>query len=430
MLRKIKKLIFHPYWYFFDYSRKKLGFKKYFVTDVMKPYREMEDRTWYKLLISYPYQYLYDFTRIKLNKAAYPILVDYRIETLSENHMGGGRNVVLAIELEEQNTIYFADAEIVLKVLSHKEPYIARAFLKFKFEGRGNKIFIGANTNIAPGVMIKFIGSYNSLVIGKNTIIGENTKIKFNGANNAFYIGIGCTLNPNTKINFTKNCNCIYLGDNSKISQIASFQFNGNNALIYFAGRSPVTACIQIWSNSIFFTGFGSSFGGDGRNVTTIRLQEQKNIIIGSSTMVTRGCYIRNSDGHILYDAKTQKRINPSKSIIIGDKVWIGQFSLISKGSRIETGAMVGANSVVSNKTIPAHCMAVGSPARVIKQDIIIDGRGTGNFLDGDTARYETYHPPQNIPKWDFGKLIKIDSIDHNISSKIKIQLIKNILLD
>ena len=56
-------------------------------------------------------------------------------------------------------------------------------------------------------------------------------------------------------------------------------------------------------------------------------------------------------------------RIQP---IIIRQGCWIGQNVVICPGVTIGRMAIVGANSVVT-KSLPDRCIAVGSPARVIK---------------------------------------------------------------
>jgi lipopolysaccharide O-acetyltransferase len=55
------------------------------------------------------------------------------------------------------------------------------------------------------------------------------------------------------------------------------------------------------------------------------------------------------------------------KPVVIEDNVWIGEFVSILPGVTIGKGAIIGTMSVVS-KDIPAYSIAVGSPARVIKQ--------------------------------------------------------------
>lgn len=55
------------------------------------------------------------------------------------------------------------------------------------------------------------------------------------------------------------------------------------------------------------------------------------------------------------------------KPVIIGSGSWIGINCVILPGVRIGTHCVIGANSVV-NKSIPDFCVAVGSPARVVKR--------------------------------------------------------------
>ena len=51
---------------------------------------------------------------------------------------------------------------------------------------------------------------------------------------------------------------------------------------------------------------------------------------------------------------------------VIENDVWIGANAVVLQGVTIGTGAVIGANSVVT-KDIPAYAIAVGSPAKVIK---------------------------------------------------------------
>lgn len=55
------------------------------------------------------------------------------------------------------------------------------------------------------------------------------------------------------------------------------------------------------------------------------------------------------------------------KQIVISDNVWIGANSVITIGVQIGKHSIIGAGSVVT-KDIPAFSVAVGNPAKVIKQ--------------------------------------------------------------
>lgn len=51
----------------------------------------------------------------------------------------------------------------------------------------------------------------------------------------------------------------------------------------------------------------------------------------------------------------------------IGKNVWLGEGVIVMPGVTIGDGAVIGAHSVVSND-IPEACIAVGAPAKVVKQ--------------------------------------------------------------
>ena len=57
----------------------------------------------------------------------------------------------------------------------------------------------------------------------------------------------------------------------------------------------------------------------------------------------------------------------PERSVTIGKGSWIGHGSIVLPGSDIGEHVVIGANSVVTG-SIPSFSVAVGSPARVVRQ--------------------------------------------------------------
>lgn len=65
----------------------------------------------------------------------------------------------------------------------------------------------------------------------------------------------------------------------------------------------------------------------------------------------------------------------PGDPVAIGNNVWIGFDVIILPGLTIGDGAVIGARSVV-DRDIPAYSVAVGNPARVVRQlDPIAESR-------------------------------------------------------
>lgn len=87
-------------------------------------------------------------------------------------------------------------------------------------------------------------------------------------------------------------------------------------------------------------------------------------VSIDSGCAISWDCEILDDDFHHVNEAATS-----ASPITIGDNVWIGSRTSILKGVTIGDGAVIGTRSVVT-KDVPAHSLAVGNPARVIKQNI------------------------------------------------------------
>lgn len=92
-------------------------------------------------------------------------------------------------------------------------------------------------------------------------------------------------------------------------------------------------------------------------------------ITIGRNVWVTAGCQLLCHQRDLSQYKIGQPVMDcPLKyaPIVIEDGAHIGIGSIIMPGVTIGQGAVIGAGSVVT-KSIPAHCVAVGVPAKVIK---------------------------------------------------------------
>jgi maltose O-acetyltransferase len=93
------------------------------------------------------------------------------------------------------------------------------------------------------------------------------------------------------------------------------------------------------------------------------------NIIIGSRTTISPGVLIlTHSDPGLDHQSKIVT-VFPRKiqTTQIGDSVWIGARCVILCGIKIDNCTVIGAGSVVT-KDLPSGVLAIGVPARVVRQ--------------------------------------------------------------
>lgn len=83
---------------------------------------------------------------------------------------------------------------------------------------------------------------------------------------------------------------------------------------------------------------------------------------IGSGCLFARSAMILDSDHHRILDDDGNTTNDPEE-VIIGDNVWFGINSTVLKGSKIENGSVVGANSLITG-TIKEHTLMVNKPPR------------------------------------------------------------------
>lgn len=104
-------------------------------------------------------------------------------------------------------------------------------------------------------------------------------------------------------------------------------------------------------------------------NNTELAAIEGTTIEFGNDCQLSANITLRTGDSHSIIDLQG-KRTNPSKSIKIGNHVWIGNTVLIFKGTIVGDNSIVAGGSVVGSKEFPANCIVGGNPAKVIKEGV------------------------------------------------------------
>ena len=180
---------------------------------------------------------------------------------------------------------------------------------------------------------------YKNLAVFKpcNLSIDDEAKININGYLN---FNLPCQLNIKNR-----------LAGHLIICQNAYLEVNG---------------CFSVYAgSSITVTEGASLILGNGYMNSDSKIRCREKIVIGDGTIISENVHIRDSDVHTIVTSNN----TPTKPIYIGKNVWIGVGVIILKGVTIGDGAVIGAGSVVT-KDIPAGCLAVGNPAKVVKENI------------------------------------------------------------
>ena len=200
--------------------------------------------------------------------------------------------------------------------------------------------------------------------------------------------------------------------------------FNGDNSIVYLcSSRHHYQLSANIQNNNVLYFGKNNYFNG----VLNIILSEQKHCFIGNDCLFSFGIYMRNADPHLVYDYNTYERLNISKSIYVGDHVWIGQSALLLKGTKIDSGSIVGGMSVVAGKKIPYNESWGGNPCKKIKDSIFWDGACVHAWTEQNTEKslnYSNFIEEKNIAidahkfSYDQNNCVSFEDIDDKLSMK------------
>ena len=125
----------------------------------------------------------------------------------------------------------------------------------------------------------------------------------------------------------------------------------------YFIGYG---ADIEVFKNATLEIG-----GGIGSNIGLTIICGNK-ITIGRNSGCGRNVTIRDNNGGHAISIRGYKNSIP---VVIKEHVWLTESCTVMPGSVIETGAIVGARSVVSGH-IPGSCIVSGDPAKVVEKNV------------------------------------------------------------
>lgn len=159
--------------------------------------------------------------------------------------------------------------------------------------------------------------------------------------------------------------NVIVLDAKSKTR--GSFNFVGNENVVVLGSACPyrdVNISVELRYGSC-----GLLVGSEGSaGQVNVWLEGPSRFVrIGDDFLFSVGIWLRTADSHGIIDLDLRKLVNLPRSIVIGKHVWLGQDVIVMPGSTVGNGSIIGARAIVT-KAIPENCVAVGAPARVVRQ--------------------------------------------------------------
>lgn len=168
---------------------------------------------------------------------------------------------------------------------------------------------------------------------------------------------------------------CGDISFSAKFSQTYNIKL-GKNVKIYYGSRLSAAGGVLIIGDNCMIDSnvIISCHGG------TIEIGEKSsfnpNCVIYGHGGLKIGKFVRVAAGTVIIpanhgferkDIPIAEQSITKKGIVIKDDVWIGANCVILDGVMIGTGCVIGAGSIVT-KSIPSYSIAVGNPARVIKE--------------------------------------------------------------
>ena len=170
------------------------------------------------------------------------------------------------------------------------------------------------------------------------------------------------------RVDFHKPDNVVDLGEDDHLVGHIQFLFGGNT---FISGGKPNTpAPVKLECRMASIGGrvvWGEGSTSNGAQIVTAGNETE--ILIGRDCMFAQDIWVRNSDMHGIFDLESGDLLNPSANVMISDHVWVGQESIVLKGSTIGGGSIIGARSLVSGAQ-PARALILGAPAKVHREGV------------------------------------------------------------
>lgn len=194
--------------------------------------------------------------------------------------------------------------------------------------------------------------------------------------------------NTKTFVSSLKDINVTFTGKNALIVVHSNYNVKnltivaGEGSFIEIGSHFSVRMNLYIDAKAEDTTIKLGNFVNIGSGSITAGDDKGLEVIIGDNFMTSVDLYIRNSDGHTIYDIDSGRIINDTKvGIHIGDNVWCGCDVKILKDSDIPSNCVIGAGSLVCKGEYHENTIIAGVPAKTIRTNVMWDKRPVTDYI-------------------------------------------------
>ena len=168
-----------------------------------------------------------------------------------------------------------------------------------------------------------------------------------------------------SKLQISGNGNEVIFEKNAIIVRSHIYLSGNNNRIIIREGAYLEGTDICLEDNNLLLVIGRNTFVGPSHLAVT---EDGSKLQIGDGCMISSHVQIRTGDSHAIVDLQGN-RLNPARSVTIGNHCWLGEGCKIMKGVTLAQDTVVSTGSIVTKSFNPSVLLG-GVPAKILKENI------------------------------------------------------------
>ncbi len=158
--------------------------------------------------------------------------------------------------------------------------------------------------------------------------------------------------------------NLIVCGRNVRVKRL-TIQMHGRGNRLEIGDNANLSGMISIYGDGVIVR-IGDNFDAKGCKLVAW----DADVTIGADCLFADAIELRSGDIHAIFDAASGQRLNPPAPIALGDRVWVGSYASLLKGTAIPADSVVATRAVVTKTFDQPGVVLAGAPARVVRTGV------------------------------------------------------------